>query len=179
MTRETDFCCSIQCNLSFNSSKTLTCYNYCMRTILTRVSLILMLLLFVACFEQPVMFSDPSVMNGILKGKITERCSFQCDTRTVTLEVKAIWKNTKQYSIVASADIGNQKGLTVTGIGYVGDGEYLVNPRTPALRPASTKLEFRDTTGTLVAVSDNWFMKTSYSSNSQPNTFFGSFHLIA
>jgi hypothetical protein len=150
-----------------------------MRNLWTRALLILMPLLFVSCFEQPVMFSDPSVMNGILKGKITERCSFQCDTRAVTLDVKAIWNNTKQYSIVGRADIGDQKGLTVTGAGYIGDNEYLVNTRTPARRPPRTNLEFRDASGTLVAVSDNWFMKTSYSSNFQPNTFFGSCQLIA
>jgi hypothetical protein len=150
-----------------------------MRTILTRVLLVLMLLLMVACFEEPVMFSDPSVMNGILKGKITEKCSSQCDIRAVSLDVNATWNNTKQYSIVGKADIGDQKGLTVTGIGYVGDNEYLVNTRTPIAQPARTILKFYDATGKQIAISYNLFMKTSYSSDFQPNTFFGSYQLMA
>ena len=151
-----------------------------MQTIFTRVAMLFLTLGFVACLENPVAFNDPSVMNGVLKGKITSKCVVQqCDTRAITLNVVANWQNSKQYSIVGTAVIGDKTDLTVVGTGFAGDFEYLVSPRTPATRPPRTLLEFRNASGTLFAVSDNWFMKTSYSSNFEPNSFLGFFQFMA
>jgi hypothetical protein len=89
------------------------------------------------------------------------------------LQISAVWQDKNQYSIVGSADLDDQKGLTVKGTGYSGDQEYYINPRTPALRPPRAILEIIDAKGFRVGVLET--LNHPNLSNYDPNYFSGTF----
>jgi hypothetical protein len=91
----------------------------------------------------------------------------------IQLQISAVWQDKNQYSIVGSANLDDQKGLTVKGTGYSGDQEYYINPRTPVSRPSRAILEIIDAKGFRVGVLET--LNHPNLSNNDPNYFSGTF----